>query len=104
MESKEKPIYAITCFTRLEEVNTWPDFGSMAFMGFYHDYDDATEAVINNCCDINETCYTYAAVEEIFPGLYAYPKERWLYEYDRESDTYKPIKEPDFLKHIANIL
>lgn len=95
-------IYAITCFEKLEEVNTWPDFGCTAFMGYYEDFDEADEAVRSNACDINEHVYNYAAIEAISPGLYAYPRERWLYKFENEG--YVRIEEPKFMGHIANIL
>ena len=96
------PVYTITCLTKLEEKNTWPDFGCTAFMGFYHDKNDAISAVMENACDINETCYEYAVVEEIPPGVYAYPRPRWFFKFDGK--RYIPIEEPKYMTHIANVL
>ena len=104
------PIYAITCMTKFEELiinnknSGFPDFGATAFMGFYHNFDDATESVIENACDINETCYDYAVIEEITPGLYSYPRYRWFYKFNRNKNEYEPIEEPKFMNHIANVL
>ena len=97
-------IYAITCFSKLEEENGWPKFGAMAFMGWFSDRKKAISAVKVNACDINETIYNYAVIEEIEEGLYAYPRKRWLFKYSKTDDRYYGIEEPSFLKHIANIL
>ena len=102
--SENTPIYAITCLTRLEENNGWPDFGATAFMGYYFEKDVAFQAVKENRCDIAEHCYHYAVIERILPGLYSYPKERWLFEYDHDNDRFVPIEEPEVLKHIGGIL
>ena len=100
---KEKiMIYAITCMTRLEQNLGWPDFGSVAFIGYYEDKETAFDAVKNNSCDIAEKVYRYAVVEEIPPGLYAYPRPRWFFKYD--ADRFEEIEEPEFMKHIANVL
>lgn len=105
------PIYAITCMETFEEKilkdgrpSGFPTYGSTAFMGFYHDFDDAVESVMENACDINEHCYNYAVVEEILPGLYSYPRPRWFYKFNREKNEYEPIEEPKFMNHIANVL
>lgn len=104
-EVRKDPIYAITCFTRFEETDLgWPNFGDTAFMGFYYDKETAIECVKNNACDIAETIYGYAVVEDIPPGMYAYPRPRWFFKYDREKDMYEEIEEPEFMKHIANVL
>lgn len=105
LSTNHNPIYTITCMTRLETDELgWPNFGATAFMGFYHEWDDAIEAVIENWCDINETCYTYAVIEEILPGLYAYPRPRWFYKFNIDTKMYEPISEPEFMKHIANVM
>lgn len=105
------PIYTITCMEKFEEKifedgrsSGFPTYGSTAFMGFYHDFNDAVESVIENACDINEHCYNYAVVEEILPGLYSYPRPRWFYKFNREKNEYEPIEEPKFMNHIANVL
>ena len=106
LSKNHDPIYAITCFEQFEErilkdgrPAGFPDYGAMVFMGFYHDFDDATESVIENNCDINERCYNYAVIEEISPGLYAYPRPRWFYKFNYDTNNYEPIGEPDFMKH-----
>ena len=98
-------IYTITCLTNLEEDKTgWPNFGASAFMGYYFDRDEAINAVETNRCGIDERCYTYAVIEKIDEGLYAYPRPRLFYKFNIEKGIYEHIEEPEFMKHIANVL
>ena len=98
-------IYTITCMTRLEKnENGWPEYGALAFMGYYKEKDTAIQAVKENWADIAERCYDYAVVEEIDEGLYSLPRRKWFFKYDVDKDIYNEIEEPDFMKHIANIL
>ncbi len=62
------------------------------------EFEVANSAVTGNICDINETCYKYALIEECEVGLYHPAYKRWWYEYDREKEEYVQIDEPDFIK------
>ena len=100
-----EPVYIITCFEKLEkDKNGWPDFGGMAFMGLYREKEIAFENVKINNCDIAERCYKYAVIEEVTPGLYQYPRPRWFFKYNFKEDIFEKIEEPNFMKHIANVL
>lgn len=59
-------IYTIMVMTdlSLNKQTKFPEFGFSRFVGWYPEYDVANWAVINNVCDINETCYDYALIEE----------------------------------------
>lgn len=46
------------------------NFGSSSLCGYYFDKDVAFKAVKEDACDINETCYDYAVIEEVEKGLY----------------------------------
>lgn len=95
-------IYTILVFTRLEQDEKgWPNFGSERLVGYYTNKDIAFNAVINNSCDINETCYDYALIEEVEEGLYNAAMNRWLFKYNRDKDEYESIEEPDFMKHFS---
>ena len=65
-----KSMFFITCFEKLEEKNFWPNLGAERVMGYYYTFEDCDEALKHNACDMFETCYHYAVVEEIEPGLY----------------------------------
>lgn len=75
-----------------------PEFGSSRLVGWYSQYCDARSSVESNSCDINETCYRYALIEECEEGLYNPAFKRWWFEYDREKDGYIEIEEPNFIK------
>ena len=96
-------IYTIMTMTKLEqdEKTKFPDFGSSSIVGYYFDMDKAFGIVKENVCDINETCYDYALIEEIREGLYQSASSdcRWFFKYDKDKDCYYQIEEPEFLKH-----
>lgn len=101
----KKVIYAITVAEKLEidEKTKFPDFGSTSVPGWYSEKEKAFKAVRENACDINETCYDYAIIEEIEEGLYnpAMKHQRWFFKFNREKDEYEEIKEPDSLSHFC---
>lgn len=105
MDNKEKPIYLITTFTKLEpnaENKFFPNFGSTRAVAFYYSFFDAYTTVKYNNCDMWETCYDYAVIEELLPGMYPLGESRWFFKYNRTIDSYEPIGEPDFMKHYTN--
>ena len=108
----ETPIYKIIVCTKLEELvyeetasdgtvtvkpSGFMDYGEQDEMGFFHEKENAIEAVKFNACDINETCYDYAIVEEVKPGLYSWPHNRWFFKYDRDIDEYIQIDTPNIV-------
>lgn len=98
-------IYTITVTEKLDIDATtgFPDFGSSSVPGWYAKKEDAVTAVENNACDINETCYDYAIIEEIKEGLYGMPltNHRWFYRFNHNNGKYEPIHEPECLKHFC---
>lgn len=93
-------IYTILVFEKLEmDKNGWSDFGSERLVGYYTNKEKAFDAVKCNGCDINETCYDYALIEEVEEGLYNPAFNRWLFKYNSDIDKYEPIDEPSFMKH-----
>ncbi len=113
-----KPIYMIMVCTKIEEkvyehVETdgttsfkpsgYPKFGVRDVVGFYHDKEEAIRDVEWNACDINETMFKYAIIEEVYPGIYPCSRTRWIFEYDRDSDTYYQINEPEILKKMMDV-
>ncbi len=93
-------IYAVMVMTDLTYDGNakCPEFGSSRLVGWYPEFEVANSAVTGNVCDINETCYQYALIEECEVGLYHPAYKRWWYEYDREKEEYVQIDEPDFIK------
>ena len=95
-------IYTILVFTRLEEdEHGWPEFDSERIVGYYKNKEIALDAVKCNACDINETCYDYALIEEVEEGLYRPAFNRWLIKYNSDIDKYEQIEEPRFMKHYS---
>lgn len=83
-----------------------PEFGSGRLVGWYSKFKDAYLPVSENCCDINETCYKYALIEECEEGLYnpASPSKRWWFEYNSEQGRYFKIEESDFIKRFCGFI
>lgn len=79
----------------------FPDFGSERLVGWYSDFETARSSVSENVCDINETCYDYALIEECEEGLYNPSSNRWWFQFNRETDSYVQINEPDFMKKFS---
>lgn len=95
-------IYTITMLEKVEnDKNGWPNFGSTNVVGYYTDLDVAIKAVTSNACDINETVYDYAVIEEVSEGLYNPSIKSYWFKYNREKDSYEPIDEPNEVKHIC---
>jgi hypothetical protein len=94
-------IFAITTFTKLENDETFGpwhcEIGDARTVGYRCSLEEAKEVVETNMCDIFETCYTYACIEEVPPHLYPECVSRVLYKWNREKDCYEPIAVPDFL-------
>jgi hypothetical protein len=77
--------------------------GSHDVFGFFHEKELAFENVKMNACDICEACYDYAIIEEIYPGLYRPATNHWVFKYNRDTDEYIQIDEPEILKDTSNI-
>ena len=93
-------IYTILVFTKLKKYKCGlSDFGDQRLVGYYKDKNKAILNVKNNSCDIFETCYHYALVEEVEEGLYNPAINRWLFKFNLESGQYEQIEEPAFMKH-----
>ena len=101
MNDERAIIYVIGCMIKLEPFG---NFGHVAPMGFFTNKQDAFEAVVNNSCDINETIYDYAIIEEVQEGLYPCSTARWFFKFNRETKKYDFMEEPKFMNHLCGIL
>lgn len=71
-------------------------------VGFYHDFNDAHEAVENNSLDINEAgYYPYAVIEVLLEGIYSYPRSEYWYKYNKEKDKYETCEKPEKFKQVC---
>lgn len=95
-------IYMVTTFTKMEKDDLgWPDTGSSNFIGWFSAERRAREFVINNECDIWETIYDYALIEEWCEGYSGYTLDAYWYKYNREIDKYEPILAPERAKNFC---
>lgn len=92
-------IFLITVFEKCEPSEKWyTDLGCTRSVGFRYTFEEAEEVVRNNMCDIWETCYHYACIEEISPMLYPHCENSYYYKYNKDIDGYEKIEAPELLK------
>lgn len=93
-------IYTVMVMTDLtiNDKTEFPEFGSTYLAGWFSEFEDAYSSVTDNCCDINETCYDYALIEECKEGLCNPSSKRWLFKYNQKKDRYFQIGEPAFMQ------
>lgn len=69
-------------------------------VGYFSTFEKAEDLVTHNYCDINETCYKYAIIENIPEGIYQYDYNPTWYKYNALKDEYerceKPVRELKF--------
>ena len=63
-------------------------------VGYYPTIEEAKDIVINNRCDLNETIYDYAVIEDIAPGLYRYAEQPLWFVYNPKEDKYDQMEKP----------
>lgn len=61
-------------------------------VGYFETYEEVVKILHSNHCNLIETCYDYAVVEQIPPGLYPSLKEAIFFKYDSEKNGYFEIK------------
>lgn len=94
-------MFFITAFEDLDK--EWRYKGSIRCFGFKETFEEADIAVRENWCDINETIYNYAVIEEIDSGIHPDVKNRWFYKFDYDKGVYEPIDEPEEMKRFCNL-
>lgn len=93
----DTPVFIVTTLEKLEkEIDhaEWLETGCISTVGFFHELAEAQRAVIDNMCDINETVYDYAIIEEMPVGFYPYSTNSWFYKYNYKKDEYEAIEKP----------
>ena len=69
-------------------------------VGYFETFEEAEKAVLENACDIWETCYNYAVIENIKPGLYQYDFHPTWYKWHKLANGYMKCEQPSFVtKH-----
>ena len=69
-------------------------------IGYFLTLEDARKVVRNNLCDIHESYYKYAVIEEVSPGLYS-STESTSYWYRWTKDHYRRIPKPEQLSQVV---
>ena len=98
-------MYFITGLQKIEkDEEDWLDTGASRTFGYYSDLEIAKEQVRKNACDIRECLYRYVLIEKIEEGLYqcCSKRNRWLYEFNENTEEYEPIEEPESMKGTCN--
>lgn len=104
MEENLKPIYAIMVFEKCKRNDTnWIDMGCTRIVGFKHNLESAKQTVIDNVCDICESCYRYALIEEVVPCVYPCSDKRWYFTFNKETQKYEEIEEPEIFKKTCSL-
>lgn len=88
--------------TMIETDRNFKEYSSSAAIGYFKTYEEAVEILHSNYCNINETCYNYAVVEQIHPGLYPSPEKTIFFKYDPEKNGYFEIEKPKIFNHLSN--
>lgn len=72
-------------------------------VGYFKTFEEAEQAVMENACDIWETCYDYAVIENIPEGLYQYDFHPTWYKYHKPTGGYMKCEQPEFVKAISGV-
>lgn len=92
-------IFLITVFEKCEPYKAYGfDLGCTRSVGWRPTFEMAEKTVKTNMCDIWETCYDYACIEELDYSLYPWANERWFYKFNTKTGCYEEIDEPVLLK------
>ena len=89
---RPKSIYLISTMENIDPGHAGRTNGRSP--GFYHTKRQAIRAVRHNTCDIWETIYPYAFIEEIEPGVYGDSIVCCFFKFDVISKKYEKINIP----------
>jgi len=85
--AEERRIFTVTTLRHIAS-------GQTRCVGYFFEFENAEEAVVNNDMDINECrYYPYCVIEEVGQGFYFLPINETWYEWNHESETYVKISE-----------
>jgi len=66
-------------------------------VGYVESLEEAKEILEYNCCDLYETIYEYAVIEDIKPGLYQGHKgKKYWFKWNEEKEGYEEIEKPEY--------
>lgn len=70
-------------------------------VGYVASLDKAKEILENNECDICETCYNYATIENIPEGIYQYDTSPIWFKFNELEEKYEECNKPEESKNWA---
>ena len=79
----------------------WPDTGCINHVGFYYELDTAIQAMNENWCNMQETCYYAGFIICRFPGLYEAGTCRIYFLWNEEKKGFFEAEEPEIFQHMA---
>lgn len=72
-------------------------------VGWSKSFEYCNQSVQRNSCDIHETGYNYAVIEEFQEGLYPCPpRQEWWYRWNPTTKRYDPVVKPYEYRHVCN--
>ena len=94
-------IHTVTVFQKIEKSDTkYPNIINRRCVGYFTDFNEAENAVLENFSDIHENMYDYVIIEEMEPGLKLSDITRSLYHWN--GNSYEKIDIPETLKYLSN--
>lgn len=98
----QEQIFTITAFQRVIQSNIkgLPDIGDHRCVGFYPNYFEAENAVLENFNNIYDNMYEYVIIEKIEPGVKLHDLGRTLFKWN--GSKYEKTQIPELLKELSN--
>lgn len=72
-------------------------------VGYFKTFEKAEDIVLYNACDIWESCYDYAVIENIKEGLYQYDFHPTWYKYHKLLGGYIKCERPEKINSKGSI-
>jgi hypothetical protein len=86
-------MYFITTITNLS------DCSNSRCIGYFSEQEVAVKTIESNWGDFWETIYNYAVIENVPEGVYQIDHNPLWFQYDRDTEKYKPIDRPEETLH-----
>ncbi len=69
-------------------------------VGYFRNFVDAYDTVIDNKADIWETCYDYAVITKVEEGVYGDSENVVFFKYNMKKNKYEEIDTPEPFKNV----
>lgn len=95
-------MFFITAFEHLPVTGKPFNIGDARTFGYFSSFEEAAKRLHANACDMHETIYDFAVVEQIGFGIHPEVETRQFFQYDKKRDGYFEISEPDSVANVCN--